>query len=161
MRFLLTLFLFMLLCGVPGAHADPCLKSDCSQDPKAWADMLGNTPAERTEQKIAREAAQHEVDREHARDLAAIPAWKKEQMVFEMESSLSRLTGERYQIDSVRVLPRGTDYVYCGVGEITGPSYMHSVFIFDTRKNGLKTMHATRAQFDAAGCTDKMAVALR
>jgi hypothetical protein len=161
MRFFLTLFLFMLLCGVPGAHAGPCLKADCSQDPQAWADMLGHTPAERAEQKVAREAAEHEVDREHARDLAAIPVWKKEQMVFEMESSLSRLSGQRYQIMTVKVLPRGSEYVYCGVAETVGLPFLHGVFVFDTRPSGIKTMRATYAQFQAAGCTDKTAVGLR
>lgn len=161
MRLLLTLFLFMLLCGVPGAHAAPCLKSDCSQDPQAWADMLGNTPKERAEQKIAREAAQNEVNREHARDVAAMPLYQKERMVFAMEDSLSRLTGERFHVLSALVVPRGTEYVFCGMGEIVGPPLVRSVFVVDTREGGIKTLHATRREFEAAGCADKMAVALR
>jgi hypothetical protein len=54
------------------AHA-VCLKLDCSQDPKAWADMLGTSPAQRREQQIAREAARAAIQQrgaeQHQKDL--------------------------------------------------------------------------------------------
>jgi hypothetical protein len=48
-------FLFAALFALSAAPAHAvCLKLDCSQDPKAWADMFGNSPAQRREQALAR-----------------------------------------------------------------------------------------------------------
>lgn len=162
MRLLIALFVLFMLAGVPGAHAAPCLKQDCSQDPQAWADMMGTSPEQRREQQIARDAARAIVQAQKSEDVDAfigsIGIKQRYRLLYTIEDTFSRLLGKPYTVISAVVLPRGAGYLFCGSGFYEGGG---GVFVFDTRPGGFHTLTATRQSFASAGCNDTPAVKLR
>lgn len=157
MRRLITLSLLMALAGPAAAH--PCLKADCSQDPQAWADMFGTSPAQRREQALARQAAAAEVARRKAsHDVGANYGEEdRYRMVLQLEDSFTRLTNEPYTVVDAVMFPHGAHYLFCGTGVHRSGA---GVFIFDTNPRGIHTLHASREQFEAAGCADAAGVRL-
>lgn len=138
-----------------------CLKLDCSQDPQAWADMFGNSPAQKREQQIARDAARAEVRRRQmaGADVTNIGIKQRLRLLYSIEDTFTRLVGQPYYVLSAIVVQRADNYLFCGSG-VYGDG-QGGVFVFDTAPGGIHTLTADRATFDGAGCNGSPSVVLR
>jgi hypothetical protein len=163
MRCLALLFVFFMLAA-PEARA-ACLKLDCSQDPDAWGDMLGDTPEAQAEQQTARSAAGAYVSQrdeaKYHQMVATFGVKERFQMLYTLEDTFSRLVGRPYTVISAVVLPRGDGYLFCGSGYYGAAEGQGGVFAFDTNEGGVRTLSAQKTEFAAAGCNGPLAMTLR
>lgn len=153
MRFLILPFLFGLLIGVPGARAE-CLKDDCSDDPKAWADMFGTTLEQQAEQSRARVAAEAWVISERNANNEALLRDLGQQdrirLTYSLEDTLTRLASKPATVLRATVAARGGAYVFCGSAMYADRS--QGAFVLDTRPGGVAKLKATREDFATAAC---------
>lgn len=161
---LLTLIAGSATAGVAQAQ---CTKLNCAHDPAAWAAMAGDSPSARAEQKRTKAAvirfmaAQARAERQEKQralnapllSIVGIPS-AREDMVTATETMLSGASGATATITNLALAGRGEGVLMCG-----GALYStgdRGVFVWGTAPTDPHLLHATKAQFHAAGCDDPM-----
>lgn len=155
------------LTATAGVAQAQCIKINCAHDPAAWSAMAGDSPSARAEQQrtkaavtrfIAVQARAERREKLRAQNaplvsIVGIPS-AREDMVTATESMLSGASGASATITNLDLGERGESVLMCGAASYGTAS--KGVFVWGTAPDGPHLLHATKAQFHAAGCDDPM-----
>ena len=167
MRYAALLLTVIAATATAGVAQAQCAKLNCAHDPAAWAAMEGASPSARAEQRRTKAAvtrfmaAQARAERrEKLRaqnapllSIVGVPS-AREDMVRATATMLSGASGAAATITNLDLSERGESVLMCGAAAYgtTGTG----VFVWGTAPTDPHLLHATKAQFHAAGCDDPM-----